>query len=122
MIDPTATVQTHTIGKASVKITASIEEPAVIKTILPHLEKTSRTPAMRISPPAARAPPQASHPGPTDQAPHAPGTDAESFMLRQTPCRATATPTRKIPRTSPCHSRFRPDPLTDMAISGGSPA
>jgi hypothetical protein len=37
---------------------ASIEDPAVIKTILTHLDKTvSRTPALRVLPPAARAPP-----------------------------------------------------------------
>ncbi len=52
-----------------VKIIASIEDPAVIKTILDHLEKnTAEAPATRGLPPAARVPPQASHPGPTDQA------------------------------------------------------
>ena len=40
------------------KVIASIEDPAVIKTILAHLDKTShRTPALRVLPPAARAPP-----------------------------------------------------------------
>ncbi len=38
----------------AVKIIASIEDPAVIKTILAHLEKTSRTPATRTSPPGTR--------------------------------------------------------------------
>ena len=40
------------------KVLASIEDPVVIKTILTHLDKTThRTPALRILPPAARAPP-----------------------------------------------------------------
>jgi hypothetical protein len=38
----------------AVKIIASVEDPAVIKTIFAHLEKTSRTPATRASPPAAK--------------------------------------------------------------------
>ena len=41
---------------APIKIIASIEHPAVIKTILAHLDKTtSRMPARRVLPPAARA-------------------------------------------------------------------
>ena len=40
------------------KVIASIEDSAVIKTILAHLDKTpSRMPARRVLPPAARAPP-----------------------------------------------------------------
>ena len=40
------------------KVIASIENRAVIKTILAHLDKTpSRIPARRVLPPAARAPP-----------------------------------------------------------------
>ena len=43
---------------APIKIIAGIEHPAVIKTILAHLDKTpSRMPARRVLPPAARAPP-----------------------------------------------------------------
>ena len=39
------------------KVIASIEDPAVIKTILAHLDKTtSRMPARRVLPPAARRP------------------------------------------------------------------
>jgi hypothetical protein len=42
------------------KVIASIEDPAVIKTILAHLDKaTHRTPTRRVLPPAARAPPAA---------------------------------------------------------------
>ena len=53
----------------TVKIIASIEDPAVIKTILDHLEKnTAQTPATHALPPAARAPPQTSHLCPTDSA------------------------------------------------------
>ena len=45
------------------KVIASIEHLAVIKTILAHLDKTThRTPALRVLPPAARA-----HRPPRDQ-------------------------------------------------------
>ena len=47
----------------TVKMIASIEDPAVINTLLDHLEKnTAQTPATRALPPAARAPPQAIRP------------------------------------------------------------
>lgn len=106
------------------KIIASIEDPAVIKIILDHLEKNTAQPATRALPPAARAPPQVVPAGLTTRCFSLPSwaADAESFMTpaEELSCRRQTNPenTSKI-----AASRTVPtlDPLTDKAISGGDP-
>jgi hypothetical protein len=104
-------IETYEPCGGTVKIIASIEDPAVIKTILDHLEKnTAETPATRGLPPAARVPPQASHPGPngSNASPDPLGTDAASSMTpaEELSCRCQTNP--KTPQTLHCHSRFLP--------------